>query len=419
MKFKKFVPTAIVESIEEVKEPIELETDRAVESYRKYANLEEGVEVTAENLDEWALNEAANESGIQPYDLKHTLLNEDKTIDQAARELEATEAEANTQNQVDAVLDRALKVARRKAAAGAKGDFPNILLVSDAGFGKTDMVFQWAEKNGINLVQKNLGTMGPEAFGGIVTKDAEDPRYATRIGTNEMIKALEKPNSVLFLDEYNRSKTEIRGAVLTLVQNHRVWDPTEPNGERFLDNFLFTIAAINPPNANYKGAKEMDPAELTRFRRVPMRPDPMEHLKYLKSVYTKEIEDAADDESRLESEGRLALATTLLSSPDFTYDSGRDIDDNADDPAFIPTNYRSVKRVLDDSDGTKDDFLSLWNDYCNYKKKPTVERILKNYVDVQDKANDALKDGTDSEVFGKTNNPWDALTSVFPELVEN
>ena len=107
-----------------------------------------------------------------------------------------------------------------------------------------------------------------------------------------------------------------------------------------------------------------------------------------------------------------------MSSADFTYDSGRDIDDNADDPAFIPTNYRSVKRLLDDCDGTKDDFLSLWNDYCNYKKKPTVERILKNYVDVQDKANDALKDGTDSEIFGKTNNPWDALTSMYPELGE-
>lgn len=59
--------------------------------------------------------------------------------------------------------------------------------------------------------------MGPEAFAGIVARDPDDPRYATRLGTNELIKALSKPRSVLFLDEYNRAKTEIRGAILTLV----------------------------------------------------------------------------------------------------------------------------------------------------------------------------------------------------------
>ena len=234
-------------------------------------------------------------NNIQSYDLKHVLLKEEKTIDQAGRELEAEVARVESQNQVDKVLDRSLKIAKRKQRSGDTGDFPNILLVSDAGFGKTDMVRQWAKKNGINLVQKNLGTMGPEAFGGIVARDADDPRYATRLGTNEMIKALEKPNSVLFLDEYNRSKTEVRGAVLTLVQNHMVWDPTEENQEKFLDNFLFTVAAINPPNAAYKGAKEMDPAEMSRFYTVNMQPDPMEHLKYLRSFYTEKIEGAAGD----------------------------------------------------------------------------------------------------------------------------
>ena len=202
-------------------------TEQAVRDYRDFANIDESFEITAENIDTWALNEASVKNNIQSYDLKHVLLKEEKTIDQAGRELEAEVARVESQNQVDKVLDRSLKIAKRKQRSGDTGDFPNILLVSDAGFGKTDMVRQWAKKNGINLVQKNLGTMGPEAFGGIVARDADDPRYATRLGTNEMIKALEKPNSVLFLDEYNRSKTEVRGAVLTLVQNHMVWEPTE------------------------------------------------------------------------------------------------------------------------------------------------------------------------------------------------
>ena len=389
---------------------------QAEKDYREFANIDESFEITADNIDAWALNEAAVKNNIQSYDLKHVLLKEEKTIDQAGRELEADIASAESQNQVDKVLDRSLKIAKRKQRSGDTGDFPNILLVSDAGFGKTDMVRQWAKKNGINLVQKNLGTMGPEAFGGIVARDADDPRYATRLGTNEMIKALEKPNSVLFLDEYNRSKTEVRGAVLTLVQNHMVWDPTEENQEKFLDNFLFTVAAINPPNAAYKGAKEMDPAELSRFYTVNMQPDPMEHLKYLRGFYAEKIEGAEDDEEKLEYRRRLALAEKILTSPKFTYDGAIDIEENQDNPSYKPLNYRSFKMALDYSDGTKDDFLDVWNHYCNPKKKHTIEEILSNYVDIDDKANAAIKDDSASDVFKKEMSIRAKMKQNFPDL---
>lgn len=404
------IEEAVAESLEESIDP----QDQAIIDYRAFANLDEDVEITADNIDEWALNEAAVKNSVQPYDLKHKLLGEDVTLDQAARTLEAEVARAESQNQVDKVLDRSLKIAKRKQRSGDRGDFPNILLVSDAGFGKTDMVRQWAQKNGINLVQKNLGTMGPEAFGGIVARDAEDPRYATRLGTNEMIKALEKPNSVLFLDEYNRSKTEVRGAVLTLVQNHMVWDPTEENQEKFLENFLFTVAAINPPNAAYKGAKEMDPAELSRFYSLNMQPDPMEHLNYLKSVYTSKMNTAPDEEEKLEYKRKLALAEAILTSPRFTYDSAIDIEENQDNPSYKPLNYRSFKMALDYSDGTKDDFLSIWNHYCNPKKKRIIEDILGNYVDIDDKANDALKDDSESDVFSKEMSARAKLSAAFP-----
>ena len=389
---------------------------QAEKDYRSFANIDEAFEITSENIDDWALNEAAVKNNIQSYDLKHKLLGEDVTIDKAARDLEAETARAESQTQVDKILDRSLKIAKRKQRSGDTGDFPNVLLVSDAGFGKTDMVRQWAKKNGINLVQKNLGTMGPEAFGGIVARDADDPRYATRLGTNEMIKALEKPNSVLFLDEYNRSKTEVRGAVLTLVQNHMVWDPTEENQEKFLDNFLFTIAAINPPNAAYKGAKEMDPAELSRFYTKNLQPDPMEHLKYLRSFYNQKIEEAEDDEEKLEYKRKLALAEKVLTSPRFNYDSALDIEENQDNPSYKPLNYRSFKMALDYSDGTKEDFLDVWNHYCNPKKKNIIEDILSKYVDIDDKANDALKQDSESSVFKKEMDIRSKLKNMFPEL---
>lgn len=405
MKFKRTI----------VKENLQVKRD-PVGDYRRLANIDESVQLTEDKIDDFALQSVSAKYNIQPYDLKHMILGEAVTIDQAARELEAEKVAAENKNQVEKVLDRSLKIARRKAKSGDHGDFPNVLLISDAGFGKTDMVRQWAAKNGINLVQKNLGTMGPEAFGGIIAKDSNDPRYATRLGTNEMIRSLSKPNSVLFLDEYNRSKTEIRGAVLTLVQNHMVWDPTEENEERFLDNFLFTIAAINPPNASYKGAKELDPAEQSRFFSLNMVPDPIEHLKYLTDVYTKELNATDDPEEKKEFQGKLNMCKLILTSPEFSYDSGVDIEENSDDPSYKPLNYRSFKLAMDRCDGTKDDFLDIWSHYCNPNKKKIIETILKEYKDVDDKATQAIKGETTSNVFAQKKSNLQKLKDAFPEL---
>lgn len=405
MKFKRTI----------VKENLQVKRD-PVGDYRRLANIDESVQLTEDKIDDFALQSVSAKYNIQPYDLKHMILGEAVTIDQAARELEAEKVAAENKNQVEKVLDRSLKIARRKAKSGDHGDFPNVLLISDAGFGKTDMVRQWAAKNGINLVQKNLGTMGPEAFGGIIAKDSKDPRYATRLGTNEMIRSLSKPNSVLFLDEYNRSKTEIRGAVLTLVQNHMVWDPTEENEERFLDNFLFTIAAINPPNASYKGAKELDPAEQSRFFSLNMVPDPIEHLKYLTDVYTKELNGTDDTDEKKEFQGKLNMCKLILTSPEFSYDSGVDIEENSDDPSYKPLNYRSFKLAMDRCDGTKDDFLDIWSHYCNPNKKKIIETILKEYKDVDDKATQAIKGETTSNVFAQKKSNLQKLKDAFPEL---
>lgn len=405
MKFKRTI----------VKENLQVKRD-PVGDYRRLANIDESVQLTEDKIDDFALQSVSAKYNIQPYDLKHMILGEAVTIDQAARELEAEKVAAENKNQVEKVLDRSLKIARRKAKSGDHGDFPNVLLISDAGFGKTDMVRQWAAKNGINLVQKNLGTMGPEAFGGIIAKDSNDPRYATRLGTNEMIRSLSKPNSVLFLDEYNRSKTEIRGAVLTLVQNHMVWDPTEENEERFLDNFLFTIAAINPPNASYKGAKELDPAEQSRFFSLNMTPDPIEHLKYLTDVYTKELNGTDDADEKKEFQGKLNMCKLILTSPEFSYDSGVDIEENSDDPSYKPLNYRSFKLAMDRCDGTKDDFLDIWSHYCNPNKKKIIETILKEYKDIDDKATQAIKGETTSNVFAQKKSNLQKLKDAFPEL---
>lgn len=414
--------------------------ENAKNDYRHYADIDNDVIITNENLNDWALNEAAIKNGMRKFDLKSVLLGEqveiqpleesseivsdeektaleeDVTIDQAAREADAEVEAASSKGQIQTALDRALK--RAKKVQGQKGaDFPNILLVGDAGSGKSSIVRQWAKENNINLVYKDIKTITPTDLGGLKMRDLDDPDYAKRVGSKEFIQALSKPNSVLFLDEYNRAKTEVRGTLLTLVNEHVVWDPKSEGEEAFLPNFLFTIMAINPATGAYPGARDLDPAERSRARRVNIQMIPEEHLQYLRKVYTKEIEEAEDDpEEKIAVQGRLAIAEKILTDKTFYYDTPDEVIDMHDDPSWVPLNYRSFKKLLDETDGTKRDFLDNWSDYCNYKKKGVVETILSDYVDVEDKANDALKGGTESSVFGKNMSNLDKLFSKFPEL---
>ena len=72
--------------------------------------------------------------------------------------------------------------------------------------------------------------------------------------------------------------------------------------------------------------------------------------------------------------------------------------------------------ALDYCDGTKDDFLDVWNHYCNPKKKRIIEDILGDYVDIEDKANDAIKDDSQSSVFKQEMGARAKLKKAFAEL---
>lgn len=399
--------------------------------YRKYANLEENAAIDMNNLDEWALTAAGCEGRCSVDDIKEALQesilteaptsNLTGTLKQAADAIDAEEVahQNQTQGQIESVLDRALKVARR--TAGKEGvSYPNVLFISEAGLGKTAVCRAWARANGINLVEVRGSTLDPTDIGGLFASPEKGETRAKKISTG-IFEPLEQPNSVLFLDEMNRANKAVRNALLELINSHYLPDPNNPQGgQRFLPNFLFTIATINPPSGEYN-ADALDPAEASRFRNVSLTADNKYILKYLEKIYTEAAEKArkdGDSEEALENEGRKKLAQTLLNSKKFTFDDSQDISMGRDklDYQYHPLNYRSLNMLLDTCDGTKEDFLDLWNDMCNPLKKSTVEGILANYVDVDDKANDALKADTDSEVFKKKKSPLDALKAAYPDL---
>ena len=280
----------------------------------------------------------------------------------------------------------------------------------------TSIARAWAAENGVNLVEVRASTLDPTDIGGLFAPPEKDSTRARKISTGEFDQ-LEKPNSVLFLDEFNRANKAVRGALLELVNSHYIPDSAADGGMRFLPNFLFTIATMNPPSGEYN-VDPLDQAEVSRFRNVPLAADPKYFLGYITKLYDKEYAETDDPEEKREIAGRKKIAQTLLTSKKFSFDDTEDIQVGHEklDYNYHPLNYRSLTSLLNMCDGTKDDFLDLWSSMVNPLKKSTVEGILANYVDVDDKANDALKAGTDSQVFKKKLNPLDALKNKYPDL---
>lgn len=265
----------------------------------------------------------------------------------------------------------------------------------------TSRIKAWAKAHNINLKEVHTADLDQTDMGGAVAPDRSGTKV-TRLSPTEM-NSLDQPNSVLFLDEYNRGMDQIRGTLLTLIENHTVYDGEAEGFRRELKGMLFTIAAINPFSADYN-TQLLDAAEESRFMTVYVDSDPMATLSYLKQKFTGRGEEG--------DEGRLALATAILSSPRFNFSTAEEEARAMSNGNRKPLSARTLTRLLVACDGTKDDFLGLWNRFCDDSKKVMIEGILQKYVDKNDKANDALKKGTDSEVFKKRESLTDKLLGL-------
>ena len=329
-------------------------------------------------------------------------LNEaDVTLDDKIKEAEKVLDDpqvVTTKGQIETALDRALKINLKKQRLGEK-NFVNLLFVGEAGTGKTSRIKAWAAENNVNLVTVLASSMDDTDLGGVISKN-EKGDAVVRLATTEMDE-LEEPRSVLFLDEYNRAPKTVRGTLLTLIQDHVIRDDRVKGKMRPLKNFLFTVAAVNPWDENNEGADELEDAERSRFKNIAVYSDPNNTWQYLHKVYTSEAENADDAEERQEALGKDGIVTALLKNKAFRFDDQQDISRSKMEGNGLLLTARTLNNLLDYCDGTKEDFLANWNDYCNNLKKSMAERILANYQDVEDKANDVLKQDSDSSVFKK------------------
>lgn len=361
--------------------------ERIKNEYKKWIESDKLPE-TVEDVDDWAMRRTCRVQNVTQEQFEEALfedyLIEDTIEQQAQKELDADIVARP--NQIERALDEALEENLEQIELGLD-HFQNVLLVGEAGTGKSSIVRKWARDNNINLYEVRAAGMDDTDLGGAIAPGAEGT--VIRLASTEFDK-LNRPNSVLFLDEYNRAAKSVRTNLLELINSHVVPDSREPGGQRFLENFLFTVAAINPSDHSYD-TDSLDMAERTRFRTIDVMPNSKDFLNYLTRELTDIINRASNPKTKEKNEKRLNLAKALLSNSEFEFDNKKDIDALNSSEKDRALNYRTFTNLLYGSNGTKEDFLAKWDEYVNRHKKSMAERILSNYHDIDDKANDALK----------------------------
>jgi len=272
---------------------------------------------------------------------------------------------------------------RNNAVINPKLDFwvksaSNVLFIGKHGVGKTAMVKDTFERNGLKYKYFSASTMDPWVdFIGVPREKVEDKvpddfkiikelgrvskeiavewvianwkmpaEQATAIvehaiNRNEGSTYLElvKPQcfandevEALFFDEFNRSPKKVRNAVMELLQFKSI------NGVKF-PNLKIVWAAINPDDDEETyDVEKLDPAQQDRFQvqiQVPYEPN----AEWFRSKYGKKVADSAlewwndlpDESKNLVSPRRLEYALTM-----WTYrDSGGDIRDVLPDAANV------------------------------------------------------------------------------------
>ena len=291
------------------------------------------------------------------------------------------------ENIVTKTLDLAYAKALKNKRRGGKFNC-NVLISGLPGSGKTASVDDWARKNHINLVSVNAKNNDLDAYiNGYTTKDPDDPHWTTQAFSKNLLR-LDEPNSVLFLDEYNRQvKPQIRASLLTLINEHKIVGDG-PNGMHRFDNLLFTVVAINPSVDTDKGAAPLNDAEKTRFlyKLKHMDSDPASTTEFLTRYYGKQIAKLNKDDEYyaedLEDYLRtLDLGLFIVSHPLFAYDTEDDLKTLFYEH-YTMLNQRTLTEALNACDGDVE-VLKHWIEYSSDflpKNIEMFENILRTYV---------------------------------------
>jgi hypothetical protein len=290
-----------------------------------------------------------------------------------------------TSNAVTALLDRALAFARKSKSRGRRS-MGNVLISGLPGSGKTAIVEDWAKARGLNMVYINAKDNDLEAFiNGFTVRDDNNRKQVTKAYSNALDK-LKDENSIIFLDELNRqTKDQIRGALLTLVNEHAIQGEGQ-GGKYYFDNLLFTVACINPHLRSDPGAAELFQAEKTRYLYTMKNADSDAQTTddFLLKYYDKQIKKLNPKHPKyretLEAFLRIQhLGRFIVNHRKFEYDGEGDLQE-LDMTKKNMFNQRMLYELLDECDGDVD-MLRSGIDWANFldDKTEMLNDILDEY----------------------------------------
>ena len=289
-------------------------------------------------------------------------------------------------------LDDCLANAMAAHAAGTS-DGVDLLITGLPGSGKTGITKQWAKDRGVELFYLNAKN---DDLGAILNgfpvdtvetdADGNSVHRVTR-SFSKSLDALDKPKSVLFLDEFNRAAPKLRAVLLSLINEHVV-DGDGPDGFRHFDNLLFTVACINPSVPTDPGAMDLNDAEMSRFVDTmdwdSKVPDAIKYIRFhLKKLLTAlNPEDENYNFFYIRYNKILNLAEALLGDPLFEFDSRDDLLDLFNDKAKM-LNQRAITDALMSHGYSKEKFLNWVDKYSKFldKDKEMIHSILDSWVE--------------------------------------
>lgn len=279
------------------------------------------------------------------------------------------------------------------AHASGTHDGVDLLVTGLPGSGKTGITKKWAKDRGVNLFYLNaknddLGAILNGFPVDTVEKDADgnDVHRVTR-SFSKSLDALDKPKSVLFLDEFNRAAPKLRAVLLSLINEHVV-DGDGPDGFRHFDNLLFTVACINPSVPTDPGAMDLIDAEMSRFvDSMDWDSKADDAIKYINFHLTNLLSNLKpDDENYAFLYTRytkiLNLAQALITDPRFEFDSRDDLLDLFNDKAKM-LNQRAITDALMSHGYDKQKFLNWVDKFSKFldKDKEMIHEILDTWVE--------------------------------------
>lgn len=173
----------------------------------------------------------------------------------------------NIKNKLTDILDRALRQNNKFMDEGLSL-MKNVYVCGLPGSSKTAVIKNWCNTNGINLIRLNAAKNKEidDIINGITVPLRDDNGGIKNVVKfrSKKLNALEKPNSVLFLDDLNEQSEALRGTLLDILKDKSI-EITNEDGthdKHTFNNLLFCIVAMNPSAENDLGATELNAAEL-------------------------------------------------------------------------------------------------------------------------------------------------------------